>query len=1738
MGWTDKIGDAWTFLNDNPVVNTVDGAVDDTFGAIGGAYTVAAKSPFGEAVGFLTKPIGRGLNDTANALTYPVNRVKRGMSTIQIMSDRAPGVGAFDGDAWSKAWDTSEDVSIGQAMTTSIRDTFGIGGEDDFAAGSFMDGEGRDPYTGVKAGEAHDYYTGTWPGRLSSGSLDLFLTLGADPLVFAGEAAAAATLAKKTIRAEDVAGALDVATNGARSRIAGAAEEPLEATPEEAIALSNYTGAGYDVINPALREGKKLTRDSPQQVEHIDNLLSRTPGLSEPTTLYRIAARGDSVTNHLSGAKVGDVISDPAFMSTSRTEEGAASLLEVASEGKVPVFLEIKAYPGAKVLDVNDVASQQGGLGAFAGEQEMLLPRGAKMKIVSDGERTLEDVIGEERTVRHLVAELVDERPPVDPVEASKTALKKGEVLKALFYRTDSMSASQMMDLPEFRNTTDAGAIAQFFDSVNTLHPTDEVARHAAKADVFGAVMGDTQSISNLKNRSAALAEQIQRVGEPPVQAQALAVYDKSDFGRAMIESFQKTPTGVQDGIVDESLKEMARLQRVLTIAGSSRQIAAGPMEKLGASFRAQKNEDVISTKLQETIIPNGLGGRPVRIVAGQASSRVPGTVHLKDPARGYEDLSNVVTQMKHTPAAERRALLDAYTKAATEGDRRIAVEAAESRMFVDAAAKYRISKEDAEAFLDAAKGRRGAYNDSMKGRLYSAADDSDLVKFVDPEDDMEHVFSKAFLQTHLEDTHMITNPLVIEKFLKRGTNRRMLQRWAEGTRLQGAARGTANLTSDTLDTLDNWATMATRVWKDMALMRPAYPIRIQVDSQMRVMAHLGMMKWFMDGKTAQGTYWLTNAEKSGRSLKNLFVEGDYQAALRGSFMKGEDYKGVPTAAALDEDELAYKVGELRSHGGGAADLGNDVSNADLRAMRKNSDFGKIQPSDPAHQEAWVRAATQIKSSPTARALLQYDDLDEAVAAVQASPEMLVEYGKYRAGYDNLEDWLTHVMANNNRVMPTPEIRALVDTPEEALAYFDYAAVGQRIQAKGAIKQLKRVTDEDVKAARTGFREAKAAWELTPKRSPERRAAKQALADARKQLNLTRVERDRVKNQSRQLNQPIPAGTMAPSGLIEPVAVHGEALSPLVENGLNARWNKFREGFYEWAGDAPETIMARSPIYLDSFKRHIKETVDNLGDEGVDMIGVDAIRKNADRAARREVGQVLFDATHASNLSHSMRFISPFFAAWEDTAVKWAKLMGNDPKLAPTFAKVWNSPENVGMVVDADGFPIKAGDPSPEKGEYLIIPKIPGIDKIIPGNGGKQGKSAGMFKIRRDNMNILFQGEPPWLPGNGPLVQIPANALISKYAVKEADHPIVKYFVPFGITDDSALRQTLPGWAKQMADTGLFGKTKDYNATYVLLYNQELGAFNRGERQTKPDADEIGNKTRNWYLLRAGLNSSMPVTIQPVPKDQFYIDKAREYRSDPERENWQQDFYDDFPGYFEMSSTLSVNETGLESTNDAFDAAQKYRKDIAENPELGWFFAGPDNLSGEFNQNVNTWMRSNEAGKGKNFKSSRSPVDAINRVQEQKGWIEYNKAATAINLAMESRGLHSLQQAGAEDLADAKRIYTEQLMEYNPAFAAAFGAGQAEQRRRTLISVARSKWAKDKEFAARPDQVMLKQYLDARIAVQKVLATRENSTLSAESNADLAEVWGLYSSELRKFSPSFEQLFNRTFESDDLSQVL
>lgn len=125
---------------------------------------------------------------------------------------------------------------------------------------------------------------------------------------------------------------------------------------EETAALKRYADGADIEINGALRSGAEPTGDAAK----MDAVINRN-SLSRPATLYR-GLRTEGDYNRLANTKVGDVLSDKAYTSTSTSAPVALGF------GKRVTF-KIDAPKGTKAAV------------GRSGEKEVILGRNTKLKV-------------------------------------------------------------------------------------------------------------------------------------------------------------------------------------------------------------------------------------------------------------------------------------------------------------------------------------------------------------------------------------------------------------------------------------------------------------------------------------------------------------------------------------------------------------------------------------------------------------------------------------------------------------------------------------------------------------------------------------------------------------------------------------------------------------------------------------------------------------------------------------------------------------------------------------------------------------------------------------------------------------------------------------------------------------------------------------------------------------------------------------------------------------------------------------------------------------------------------------------------------------------------------------------------------------------------------------------------------------------------------------------------------------
>lgn len=641
--------------------------------------------------------------------------------------------------------------------------------------------------------------------------------------------------------------------------------------------------------------------------------------------------------------------------------------------------------------------------------------------------------------------------------------------------------------------------------------------------------------------------------------------------------------------------------------------------------------------------------------------------------------------------------------------------------------------------------------------------------------------------------------------------------------------------------------------------------------------------------------------------------------------------------------------------------------------------------------------------------------------------------------------------------------------------------------------------------------------------------------------------------------------------------VPGELLEPNWKSKATSLYESIERRYFRWVAELPEDYMARHPFYAARFEQHANNLLARAGvadEKFLSIEQVNALRRKAHILAKRDVHRYMFDTSKQTNAGHFLRFLMPFYGAWEDTMVKWGRIFAEKPQAAAVFWDVVRSPNAAGLVVDENGHLIDAyGNVIDQDGNvvgkagiwdgYIILP-LP--DAPLPGGGRlHEWAGASSLRIAKNAANVIFQGDPWVLPGPGPIMAVPANELIVRMfpewwgtegEPETFTQQVMRYLLPYGPTSDSMLEQFMPSWARAARDV-IEQDGRRVDQVYAQLYMEQLNLERRGLADPLSESeriDLIARRTRNWTLLRL-MGTQVPFSFTPQSRLSWYKSEYDRYRrEDPATA--EERFLADYPEFFDVAISLTANETGLTATDESWNAVQRYRSDIAKNPEFGWFFAGAENLTGGFNQGVYHAQFRNRIGPGTSttFRSRRDPLEVARDAMVEQGWREYQQVNQAIQLKLEEAGLRSLSAKGAEPLRLLKQQFVADLSARNPDWAADYGAGgSAEARVEEFLNFAVRALRSHKDLQRRGDMLALTEYLEVRGAVREALADRFDPgwrerrlpdgrpapmptfSINRQDAADLKAIWDDFTAHLIARDLGFEQMWSRVLEHDDLT---
>ena len=594
--------------------------------------------------------------------------------------------------------------------------------------------------------------------------------------------------------------------------------------------------------------------------------------------------------------------------------------------------------------------------------------------------------------------------------------------------------------------------------------------------------------------------------------------------------------------------------------------------------------------------------------------------------------------------------------------------------------------------------------------------------------------------------------------------------------------------------------------------------------------------------------------------------------------------------------------------------------------------------------------------------------------------------------------------------------------------------------------------------------------------------------------------------------------------------IHGHLLEDAFFNKSDKHVKKAINGLFKLLGTMPEDAWARHPLYSHLYRRELKRRIDvsaGLKEDGRLTVAEQAkIMNTTHKIALREMKGILFNIERRSNLAAAMKYISPFFSAQENSYKTWLKLSAANPAIVNRAYNIWQSPNRAGLVTDYEGNPVPVGETSGNDIMWLSLPKgltrIPGLDSLNE------------IGIPKGSLDIIFQGgmDAIFNEGNpnfvsdilpvGPYVAVPVSEVVKRQPKLEE---AFKWALPFG-PSKNAISGFLPTWMQKAQVLAANQSDPQFAKSYQLIFETEQQkAKEAGLGPVNPN--KIMKMTQQYWMMRMASNLIMPFAPQFNSPYKFYLDKAREYRR-IYGINADAKFLQDYPDFFDFTTTLSKNPTGVQSSVQAIENIKKYDGlvgDLAKiDPKLvGLIVNDPSGY--EFSQASYNYLYGKKVASDspEKFLSSQSPAEAQKKTDAEKGWIKYNQLMDVIDNQLKERGLTSTQQKGAEDIAFFKSLIIQKLAVktdvtgkpvLNPttnqleqsAWYDDYLDSDGSKTNRVILGLGKILDPKNKFIEANADNPTwksVKAYMEFRKVVASELMSRETKSITAKANTDV-----------------------------------
>lgn len=1178
------------------------------------------------------------------------------------------------------------------------------------------------------------------------------------------------------------------------------------------------------------------------------------------------------------------------------------------------------------------------------------------------------------------------------------------------------------------------------------------------------------------------------------------------------------------------------------------------PLETAGATALDRLKAGLRNHVAQDFHYQDAMSGRTVRVLHWATNQRFRGTIATDHAIRGNQELMDWMTRAKvvHPETGqkvplfsgeERQVQSQQFLTATTQEQRRRQVDSLWDNMYTKIAALH--GDMDVDAVKEAVNHdrllRQGAVQYTTRELEKARLAGDDFVTLEDPSGTPTRLRA-ALLSTHIANNVHLPDPEEVTRRVRQA---------ADGPSAIDAVSQRAHSFVNGLDTYNN-------LWRVAVLGRPGILIRTQLDSQARALAVMrgtayvhsameGLGHWV--GKKLSPEEWtqvdarasdLQEAQRLEDEAERLHSTADVRARITKQ-RQGRVEKAVTTPTLQSR---AYILQGLEKDTTLPLDA-DAIANMSTPALR-------------ARAEANLAAAAELKARKYDTLKFQQGTLDETLdlgkgrsmstrLATSGQDARDLRSAAYKGGRPS-EALLVRNMGGRDALnnAHSREMRRLFEDrgkyktydPEDRYWAAGWIRTWDTLRNSHTVERILNLPEVGTRDLIRSLREdpmVRKEWEEIRGDNPDFNAWLAHVANKVAWLAPTHELRSALVSKGHmpvhEVEDMFAKVGDTESPLPQRMHVEGPYFTKQLPEGIKHR--DFVGAFFRKLMDEPDLKGARHPVMVERYRKHVTELatreLDRTGEMALTPAAQAKIERIAKHRAIQDTQQTFYDTAKFTGAHNSLRFASPFLGAWQDAMESWARLFYDDPNRAGAFYKIWNVPNRLGLVVDQNGDMVRPGQQADQS--YLVLPL----------QFGKSFKDTKKLTFRKDSLNSIFQGAQWYTPGTGPLIQVPMQEIVARTFPELGDmnNPLTKTLLPFGTPKTGNplgdfAQASLPAYVKAFMS---MTNAKDPNnaRAYLASVNEQIINARKAGKPI-PTAAQLDAHARAaartagfvrgitlWGLGVSG-DQTGPVDFYKRKYDQLQSQAAQLHAAGTTPS---EEFVRQFPEAAGLKWSISQTKTGVNATVKAFQAERDYKKQIAANPEFGWFYVGADNLTGDFSQSIYNAQSSRDIGLGGegNERQMLTRRQLIDATLAEDGWKKYGAVQAMVSQQLKAQGLTSINQKAAEAIKAAKNELVGQLRQSNPAWAADYDSPTANKLQQFLDNIATPALS-DPALKSRADIKALGAYIQMRTTAVNFLKSR-GLTLAAKDAAPIAAALDQAGSALADSNLGFEQMWTR-----------